>query len=121
MTTRRVLVVDDQRDMREVARMGLELAGGWDVLTAASGREALAIARAEHPDAILLDVMMPDLDGPATVRELQSDPDTQSIPVILLTAEERSVSHPGVAGTLAKPFHPLRLASQVAGVLGWFP
>jgi CheY-like chemotaxis protein len=119
MTARRVLVVDDQSDMREMAKLGLQLAGGWEVLTAASGRQALDLARAECPDAILLDVMMPDLDGPATFRLLQADSATRSIPVILLTAEERLVAEPGIAGTLAKPFHPLKLAGQVAGVLGW--
>jgi CheY-like chemotaxis protein len=124
MGKKRVLVVDDEPDIREVARMSLEMVAGWDVLTAASGREALTCAAAEHPDAILLDVMMPDLDGPATFRKLRGDPATRDIPVILLTAkvqaaEQRQFVELGVNAVLSKPFDPMQLAVRVAEILGW--
>jgi CheY-like chemotaxis protein len=117
--TRRVLVVDDQREIREMGKIALGLGTGWEVLTASSGAEALSIATAEHVDAILLDVMMPDMDGPATLERLRTQPSTRAIPVVFLTAEERSLGETGVAGTITKPFNPVRLASHLAEVLGW--
>lgn len=81
-------------------------------------------AEAEQPDAILLDVMMPDMDGPNTFQKLQVNPATQHIPVILLTAkvqasDRRYYTELGIKAAIAKPFNPLQLASQVAEVLGW--
>jgi CheY-like chemotaxis protein len=80
------------------------------------------MACAERPDAILLDVMMPDLDGPATLRRLQDDPRTSDIPVILLTAkahdaDRRSFATLGAAGMLTKPFDPMTLSKQVTAIL----
>ena len=125
MIRRRVLVVDDEDDIREVAQISLEMVAGWDVLTATSGSEGLRIAGTDQPDAILLDVMMPDMDGPTTFRKLLADPAIQHIPVILLTAklqpaDRRRFVELGVAGVLAKPFDPLKLAGQVTEVLHWF-
>lgn len=119
-----MLLVDDEPDIREVVQVSLETVAGWDVRTAADGREALAAAAADPPDAILLDVMMPDMDGPAVVHELQQHPDTCDIPVILLTAKTQSADHErfatlGIAGVLTKPFDPMALADDVAAVLGW--
>jgi CheY-like chemotaxis protein len=119
-----VLIVDDEDDIREVAQASLELVGGWEVLTASSGREGIERAAAERPDAILLDVMMPDLDGPSTFQHLQANPVTRDIPVLLLTAKVQTADRVhfqglGVAGVLAKPFDPMRLASDVAAALGW--
>jgi len=124
MTTRRILIVDDEDDIREVARVSLEMVGGWDVLVACSGREGLKEAKANQPDAILLDVMMPDMDGPATFQELQADEATRHIPVILLTAKVQAAdrlrfAELGVSGVLAKPFDPMNLPRQVAEVLAW--
>jgi CheY-like chemotaxis protein len=124
--TRRLLVVDDEDDIREVAQISLELVANWQVLTAASGGEGFARAKAEQPDAILLDVMMPDMDGPMTFQRLQADPATQHIPVLLLTAkvqsaERRQFADLGVKGVIAKPFDPLKLAEEVARILGWGP
>ncbi|NEQ11264.1 MAG: response regulator, partial [Moorea sp. SIO4E2] len=73
MTTKRILVIDDDDGVREIIQFSLEAAAGWEVLTAASGKEGLAKAEADQPDAILLDVMMPELDGPATFRQLQAN------------------------------------------------
>lgn len=124
MTARRVLLVDDEPDIREVAKLSLEMGAGWEVLTAASGAEGVALAAANRLDAILLDVMMPDLDGPATFRQLQAEEQTRGIPVILLTAkvqaaDQRRFAELGVRGVIPKPFDPLALSGQVAALLGW--
>jgi len=122
--SRKILLVDDEDDIREVAQMSLEMTAGWEVVTAPSGADALRTAAAERPDAILLDVMMPGMDGPATARALRAEPDTAEIPIILLTAkvqaaDRRRFDDLGVAGILAKPFDPIALADQVREVLGW--
>jgi CheY-like chemotaxis protein len=124
VTAKRVMVVDDEDHIREVAQVCLEMVGGWEVVTAASGSEALARAGAERPDVILLDVMMPDMDGPATFEKLRANPATQDIPVILLTAKVQAsdrarFDHLGVSGLISKPFDPMSLADEVASRLGW--
>lgn len=124
MTTKHILLIDDEDDIREVAQLSLEMIGGWQVFTAKSGGEGLAQAKAWQPDAILLDVMMPELDGLATFQLLQSDITTQKIPVILLTAKVHSTDQQrfaslGVSGVITKPFEPMQLVAQVAEVLGW--
>jgi len=122
MSQKHILLVDDENDIREVAAISMQAVGGWQVSSAGGGREAVAKALAEQPDAILLDVMMPDLDGPATFKLLQEDDRTRDIPVILLTAkaqaaDRRSFDELGVAGVLSKPFDPMSLPDQVAALL----
>lgn len=124
MATKRILIVDDEDDIREVAKVALELVGGWQVLTAHSANAGLGLAESEQPDAILLDVMMPDMDGPAVFRKLQENSATRGIPVVLLTAKVQASDRQrfadlGVAAVIAKPFDPLKLADQVSQVLGW--
>jgi CheY-like chemotaxis protein len=124
VTAKRILIVDDEEDIREVAQLTLEAVGGWEVLTAASGNEGLAKAEAEQPDAILLDIMMPDLDGLTTFQKLQANSVTQDIPVILLTAKVQVAdrlrfAELGLTAMIFKPFDPMTLADQVADVLGW--
>lgn len=124
MTTKRILVIDDEDDIREVAQLCLETVGGWDVIAAASGSEGLLLAASLTPDAILLDVMMPDMDGPTTFKKLQADPSTQNIPVILLTAkvqasEQRRFAELGVKAVFVKPFDPMTLADRLAQTLKW--
>lgn len=121
---RRILLIDDDDGIREVARASLELVGGYEVAGASSGQEGLDLSRADPPDAILLDVMMPGLDGPATFTRLQEQEATRHVPVVLLTAktqeaDRRRFAELGVAGVLTKPFNPLTLASDVAEILGW--
>ena len=121
---KRILIVDDEDDIREVAQVSLELVGGYEVLTASNGRDGLERARGDQPDAILLDVMMPEMDGPATLARLRADPATRDIPVVFLTAkiqfaERRELGALGAAGILTKPFDPLELASDMATVLHW--
>ncbi|MGB8691674.1 MAG: response regulator [Microcoleus sp.] len=123
-TAKRILVIDDATDIREVAQISLQVVGGWEVLTASSGQEGVAKAIAEQPDAILLDVMMPDQDGPTTFKQLQANIATQHIPVILLTAktlasDRQMFADLGVVSVIAKPFEPMYLAGQVAQILGW--
>ena len=124
MAHKRVLIIDDEDDLREVARICLELVGGWEVSTCGSGSEGLLIAKDQQPDAILLDVMMPDMDGLATFKALQGEETTRNIPVILLTGKERPSDHAnldslGLRGVITKPFGPLTLSSDVSKVLGW--
>lgn len=124
MATKRILLIDDEDDIREIAQLSLEMIGGWAVITADSGNRGLETARDQQPDAILLDVMMPGLDGFATFKKLQADPDTRDIPVILLTAKVQSADRQkfdrlGVCGVIAKPFEPMLLAEEVAQILGW--
>jgi len=117
-----VLIVDDEEDVRAIAQMGLEMAADWKVLTASSGQEALAIAQTNQPDVILLDMMMPDMDGQATLQRLKANPATLQIPVILVTAkvqpsDQQRFAHLDVAAVFAKPFRPLKLADQINAVL----
>jgi len=122
MSPKRILLVDDEDDIREVAAISMQAVGGWQIVSASSGTEAIATALAEQPDAILLDVMMPDIDGPTTFKRLQDDPRTRDIPVILLTAKTQVADlarfeQLGVAGVLSKPFDPMLLSAQVAALL----
>jgi CheY-like chemotaxis protein len=124
MKNPRILIIDDEEDIRIVTALTLETVAGWDVITATNGKEGIQRARQENPDAILLDVMMPEMDGPTTFRNLQAHEDTRRIPVLLLTAKVQAVDQQrfadlGVAGVLFKPFDPLTLADQIAGALGW--
>ena len=121
---RRILIIDDEEDIRQVAGLSLETVAGWEVVLANSGKQGMERAEQEKPDAILLDVMMPAMDGPTTFLQLQKNPNTAKIPVILLTAkvqgsDQRRFAELGVAGILFKPFDPLTLSAQVAQTLGW--
>jgi|SRR5450755_907695 CheY-like chemotaxis protein len=121
---RHILIIDDEEDIRQVAALSLEMVAGWDVTMANSGANGIQTAAKEKPDAILLDVMMPGMDGPTTFLELQKSPETAGIPVLLLTAkvqgaDQRRFAGLGVAAILFKPFDPLTLADQISQVLGW--
>jgi CheY-like chemotaxis protein len=118
----KVLIVDDETDVRRVARLCLTRVGRMDVLDAASGPEAIGVALIEHPDAILLDVMMPAMDGPSTLAALRANPVTAAIPVIFLTAKSLAseiarLRSLGVAGVLTKPFDPMAFAGEVRALV----
>lgn len=120
-TLQRVLHVDDEADIREIAQLTLDSIGGFRVETCASGYEALDKAPDFRPDIILLDVMMPGMDGPTTYQELQKNPDTASIPVIFMTAkvQPHEISQyldMGAVGVITKPFDPLNLSQQVSDI-----
>jgi CheY-like chemotaxis protein len=124
IATKLILVIDDEFNIRRIVQASLESLGGWNVLLAASAKEGLVKAISLQPDAILLDVMMPEMDGLALLAQLKANPVTQSIPVVLLTAR-RSLTEPqrfqelGVKGAIAKPFNSLTLVSQIANAVGW--
>jgi len=124
MIGKQILIVDDQEHLRELIQLCLEDLAGWNTLVAASGQECLQILQTERPNAILLDISMPGMDGFAVYDRLQSDPITRSIPVILLTARVLSTdvaefAKMGVAGVIPKPFEVTTLPGKVAEILGW--
>jgi CheY-like chemotaxis protein len=121
---KQILVIDDELDIRTVIQACLELVGGYEVILASSGQAGLQLAAIAQPDAILLDVMLPDLDGPATFAQLQANPQTGQIPVIFFTAKVRPADQErflamGVKAVLEKPFDPVLIASQIATILQW--
>ena len=119
---RLLLLVDDDDDIREVAAAALELVDGFRIVVATSGRDAVRQAQEHRPDAILLDVMMPGMDGLETLRRLKSDSATAHTPVILLTARiDKDKPEEPVAGVIPKPFDPLRLGAEISRLLGWAP
>jgi CheY-like chemotaxis protein len=118
----RILYVDDEADIREVAQMALELDPGFEVRACASGAEALQVVGAWRPDLILLDVMMPGMDGPTVFAALAAREDTAAIPVVFITArtqvrEVTGLQDLGARGVLAKPFDPMTLADQVRSLI----
>lgn len=122
--TKRVLIVDDEPDIRRIIQVSLEEMAGWKVSTAQSGSDALLTVKTGHWDAILLDISMPDMSGFDVCQKLQSDPATQLIPIVLLTAkvqpsDRRRFAQMGVAGVIAKPFNPITISNEVAQTLGW--
>lgn len=123
MPTRRILIIDDEETIQMVVQFGIKITAGWQVLTASSGEQGIQTAQAEQPDAILLDLMMPHMDGIATLNALQSDAQTQHIPVIFLTAKahpsEQRFNELGVSGVITKPFNSLQLPEQIARILHW--
>lgn len=125
MSGKCILVIEDEKNLCAIIKACLENLGHWQALTSLSGQEGLLLAKTERPDAILLDVLMPDMDGLTVLDVLQSHPVTRQIPVILLTAKVQKqdleqFAQLGIAGVIHKPFDPLNLAQQVAQKLGWF-
>lgn len=113
----RVVVIDDDRDLRELIKITLEFTAGWEVVTAANGREGIEAVRERAPDVVVVDLMMPEMDGYAVCRCLKQDPATAAIPLVLLTArkqlDERQLGAAGASGVVFKPFEPEELASQI--------
>ncbi|MBI4459441.1 MAG: response regulator [Acidobacteria bacterium] len=122
MEVRKVLLAEDEEDIQKVAKMSLQFRGGWEVSLATNGEECLAKAASELPDLILLDCMMPKLDGYETCRRLKQDPVLRRIPVIFLTAkaqeaEVRKGLALGAVGYLVKPFNPMSLVAEIQQIL----
>lgn len=121
---KKILIVDDEEDIRDVVRVSLEEFAGWLTVTATSGVEGLQIAQTEALDAILLDISMPDMNGLEMCEALQAHPETQKIPVIVLTAkvlpsDRRRFIDLDVAGIITKPFDPMIIWRQIAEILDW--
>lgn len=124
MPPKQILIIDDEETIQTVVKFGLQLTAGWDMLAASSGPVGIELAQQHQPDAILLDVMMPEMDGVATFKALQTHPRTQHIPVIFLTAkaqaaEKSQLNALGVSGVITKPFNSLKLPEQISRVLHW--
>ena len=122
MSLKKILLIDDEDDIREVAEFSFESDGAFEVFTAPNGRTGVELASRQQPDVILLDVMMPELDGPSTFALLQESADTRAIPVIFLTAkvqasDKRTLLALGARGIIAKPFDPIQLPQQVLEIL----
>lgn len=118
----KILVIDDEADIRKIARLSLVRVGGLEVVEAGSGAEGVRTAEAERPDAILLDVMMPGIDGPATLALLRAGESTSKIPVLFLTAkampaEIERLKALGAVAVLTKPFDPMTLPAEVKAAL----
>lgn len=124
MNEKLILVVDDEITVREVVQICLEDLGGWRVLLAPSAQDGLKLAATEQPDAIVLDISMPGMDGFAFLDRLKGNPQSKSIPVVLLTAKalwftQHQLQQLKVAGAISKPFNSLTLSQTIASMLGW--
>ena len=120
-TLNRILYVEDEPDIQSVARLALEMVGGFTVKICSSGEEAVREAAGFAPDMILLDVMMPGMDGPTTLKALREQPALAQIPVAFMTAkvqpaEVAGYKALGARDVIAKPFDPMALAGQVKAI-----
>lgn len=121
---KRVLIIDDEADVRSVVRGCLEDIAGWEVVTAESGKEGLVKVITDEPDAIMLDVMMPGMDGLEFLSALRNYTKEATLPVVLLTAkinvaESNDLSGLNIKGVIEKPFDPFLLVEQFANLLNW--
>ena len=118
---RRILYVEDEPDIQAIARIALETLGGFTLRVCGSGAEALEQAAAFAPQLILLDVMMPGMDGPTTLTQLRRQPGTATVPAVFMTAKVQpgEVAHYrglGAVDVIAKPFDPMTLATQIRDI-----
>lgn len=122
MAIHKILLVDDAPDSRMIAGLSLKTFGKWNVVTATNGNEAITVAAKELPDLILLDVMMPGMDGPTALQELKQQDSTAAIPVIFMTAKtqrpeiERLLGL-GVRGVIVKPIDPITLPDEIRRIM----
>ena len=115
---KKVMLVEDDRDVRTVAKTALEMVGGFTVCACESGTRALAAVAEFGPQLVLLDVMMPEMDGPALLVKLRERPETAKTPVVFLTAKARTddlreLTRQGALGVIVKPFDPMTLSDEV--------
>ncbi|MEO0644931.1 MAG: response regulator [Cyanobacteria bacterium J06650_10] len=121
---RKVLVIDDEEAIIIVLKASLEATTDWQIITCSSATKGIAMATTEHPDAILLDVSMPKVDGTQVFKALQTEASTQNIPIIFLTAkareaEQQALKALGAMGIIVKPFSPETIATKAKKILGW--
>ncbi len=115
------MMVEDDADIQIVGRMALERVGGFTVSVCSSGVQALEAVTVFNPDLILLDVMMPEMDGPATLEALRGNEETRSIPIIFMTAkampqEIQSYKDMGALDVIPKPFDPMELSGSIRSI-----
>lgn len=120
-TINRILYVEDELDIQIVAQLALETIGGFTLQVCSSGQDALSSAVSFSPDLILLDVMMPNMDGPATLKALRELPQLSNIPALFMTAKSQAeeiaeLKALGALDVIAKPFNPMKLADQIKAV-----
>jgi CheY-like chemotaxis protein len=120
-TLKRILYAEDEDDIREIAVLAIESLGGFECATCNSGVDVMTLAHSFQPQLILLDVMMPTMDGPATLQALKQNPQLQNIPVVFLTAkimteEVNRFKNMGAIDIIAKPFDPMTLAAQIQAI-----
>ncbi|QAU23546.1 response regulator [Dyella sp. M7H15-1] len=120
-TLKRILCVEDEADIQAIVRIALEAVGGFELMVCGSGHDALRDAPTYEPDLILLDVMMPKLDGPATLVELRKQPSLKNTPIVFMTAkvqthEVEQYRKMGAADVIAKPFDPMTLSDTLRGI-----
>jgi len=118
----KVLLIDDEADIRKVGRLSLEMVGKFEVTTAASAAEGIQVAMTDRPDVILMDMMMPGMDGLAALTELRRSPDLAQIPVLFMTAKAQRSDIAryvalGAAGVVPKPFNPMTLPAEVRALV----
>lgn len=122
MQPRKVLFVDDDPNIRRISQIVLSNIGNYDVLLACCGSDALALAQESKPDLILLDVMMPDMDGPTTLMKLRELPGFMEVPVIFVTAKVQKhelhlYTQSGALGVITKPFDPMNLCAEIDALI----
>jgi len=118
---KKILYVEDEQDIQTVARMALEMVGKFTVCACSSGEEAVAAAAGFAPDLILLDVMMPGMDGPTTLARLRQDASGAGVPAVFMTAkvqphEIENLKALGAVEVIAKPFDPMTLSDTLRGI-----
>ena len=121
LKVQRILYVEDETDIRTIAQMALEAVGGFEVVACSSGAEAVAAAPSAGADLLLLDVMMPGMDGHTTLRRLRDIPATAQTPVIFMTAKVQPAEVEqhralGALDVIAKPFDPMALADEIRAI-----
>ncbi|XWK89355.1 MAG: response regulator [Phormidium sp.] len=124
MTKKRILLIDDEPGIRQVIPVAFRVIASWETLVADSCQAGITLAETEQPDAILLDVMMPEMDGITAFQQMQANPIICSIPIILLTAKAQASDRQrfaqlAIAGVITKPFKAPDLVQQVRLILNW--
>lgn len=122
MSTKRILLMDDEYELSFVVATCLEEFGSWEVLRTQTAKEGLCLAQTKQPDAIVLDVMMPEMDGVTLFHCLKKEPTTQTIPVIFITAKVQTsdlnqYNKLGAKGIISKPFDPFKIVEQITKIL----
>lgn len=123
MSLNHIMLVDDEADIRTIAELALVSIGGWNVALAESGQDALTQLAKQTVDLVLLDVMMPDMDGPTVLRRMRDSETLAHIPIIFMTAkvQRREIDHfieLGALGVIGKPFDPMQVSEEIRRIMG---